>query len=433
MEKIQSLKGMSDILTPEVYLWQHAEEEAREFLCHCGYKEIRTPILEESVLFNRSIGEETDIVNKEMYRFLDKGGRDIALRPEGTAPIVRSFIEHNIDPQDLLKLYYIGPMFRSERPQRGRARQFHQIGVEAIGSSNPHVDAGIIFLMKKLLLKIGISGFEVKLNTLGCSGDKKKFAEALHKHLLREKARLCDDCKARLDKNVLRVLDCKVESCRALVRNSPKAKDFLCENCSAHYIKVKELLTKHTPVEHKEDENIVRGLDYYTGTVFEVTHPSLGAQDAIAAGGRYDNLIGDFGGKETGAIGFAIGMERLIMALPIKKREEILAERDRQLDLFVVTTSSAAYDAAYKAIEDLRDKEDIFSEINYDIERSLKSQMNLANRKNARFVAIFGDEELKKGEVVLRDMKTSEQRNVKLTDLASAVKYTKSACSGPKD
>ncbi|MBU4376208.1 MAG: histidine--tRNA ligase [Candidatus Omnitrophica bacterium] len=414
MEKIQSLKGMSDILPPDVYLWQHVEEAVRRFLARYGYKEIRTPMLEESVLFNRSIGEETDIVNKEMYSFIDKGGRNIALRPEGTAPIVRSFIQHNIDLQDLVKLYYVGPMFRSERPQKGRSRQFHQIGVEAIGSSNPYVDAGMIVLMKELLLKIGISGFEVKLNSLGCSADKKKFAEALHKHFSREKSRLCDDCKVRLDKNVLRILDCKVESCRALVRNSPKAKDFLCESCVTHYTKVKELLTKHTPVEYKEDGNIVRGLDYYTGTVFEVSHTALGAQDAIAAGGRYDNLIEDFGGKKTGAIGFAIGMERLLMALPPLKREEILAERNKQLDLFAVTTSSAAHDEAYKAVEDLRSKEDIFCEINYDAGRSLKSQMNLANKKNARFVVIFGDEELKKGEVVLRNMKTAKQVTVRL-------------------
>ncbi len=426
MEKIQSLKGMSDILPPEVYLWQYVEEEARELFARYGYKEIRTPLLEESALFNRSIGEGTDIVNKEMYSFIDKGGRNIALRPEGTAPIVRSFIQHNIDPQDLVKLYYMGPMFRSERPQKGRSRQFHQIGAEAIGPSGPHVDAGVIFLMKKLLLKIGINGFEVKLNSLGCSGDKKKFAEALRKHLLRENSRLCDDCNARLDKNVLRILDCKAESCRALVRNSPKAKDFLCAGCAGHYAKVKELLAKHTPVEYKEDENIVRGLDYYTGAVFEVTHAAMGAQDAIAAGGRYDNLMGDFGGKRAGAIGFAIGVERLIMALPPEKREEILTERNRQLDLFAVTTSSAVYDAAYTVIENLRDKEDILCDINYDAGRSLKSQMNLANKKNARFTAIFGDEELKKGEVALRNMKTKEQKNARLDriyeDLKSELK-----------
>lgn len=422
MEKIQSLKGMSDILPPEVYLWQYIEEEARKFLGHCGYKEIRTPILEESALFNRSIGEGTDIVNKEMYSFIDKGGRNISLRPEGTAPIVRSFIEHNMDPHDILKLYYMGPMFRSERPQKGRSRQFHQIGVEAIGSSNAYVDAGVISLMAKLLSKIGLNGFEIKINNLGCSGDKKKFAELLHKYFSREKARLCDDCKARLEKNVLRILDCKVESCRALVKNSPKAKDSLCAECLSHYKKTKELLSAELGIKYKEDENIVRGLDYYTSTVFEVTHPSLGAQDAIAAGGRYDNLIGDFGGKPTGAIGFAVGMERLIMALPSEKKDAILAEKDRQPELFVVTTSAAAHDIAYRAFENLRDKEEIFCEINHDTGRSLKSQMGLANKKNAKFVAIFGDDELKKNEVVLRNMKTAEQITVRLDRLYEDLK-----------
>jgi len=431
MEKIQSLKGMSDILAPEIYVWQFIENTARKFFEDRGYKEVRTPILEETVLFQRGIGEGTDIVNKEMYTFTDKGGRSVTLRPEGTAPIVRSYIENNLSASDeFVKLYYIGPMFRSERPQKGRSRQFHQIGIEVIGSSNAYIDAGLIFMMAEFFKKIGLADFEIKLCSLGCSDDKKKFAEALRKYLLPEKGRLCDDCKVRLEKNVLRTLDCKVESCKILLKNSPKAKDFLCPGCKEHYQTVKELLTDYTPANFKEDANMVRGLDYYTSTVFEVTHPALGAQDAVAAGGRYDNLIENFGGKKTGAIGFAIGVDRLIMALPAERRKEL--EKEKQLELYVVTTGKNSYGTAYREIEKLRDK-NLFCEINYDPEKSLKSQMNRANKKNAKYVAIFGDEELKKGEVVLRDMKTSEQRNVKLTDLASAVKYTKSACSGPKD
>jgi histidyl-tRNA synthetase len=419
MEKINSLKGMSDILPPQVRVWQYIEGTARRFFEGRGYKEVRTPILEETALFARSIGEGTDIVNKEMYTFTDRGGRSVTLRPEGTAPIVRSYIENNLGSNGFIKVYYIGPMFRAERPQKGRQRQFHQIGVEAIGPSNPYIDSGLIFMMAKFFEQVGLKGFEIKLCSLGCVSDKKKFSDALRKYLSPEKARLCDDCKVRLEKNVLRTLDCKVESCKILLKNSPKAKDFLCSGCKEHYERVKSLLTDYTPVSFKEDANMVRGLDYYTGTVFEVAHPALGAQDAIAAGGRYDNLIESFGGKKTSAIGFAIGVERLIMALPQDKKKEV--EKDRELELYVVTTGQASYDRAYKEIEKLRDK-DIFCEINYDPEKSLKSQMDRANKTGAKFVAIFGDEELKKDEIVLRNMKTSEQQNVKITDLAKAVK-----------
>jgi len=384
-----------------------------------GYEEIRTPILEETAIFQQSIGEGTDIVNKEMYTFIDRGGRSVTLRPEGTAPIVRSYIENKMSTNDFLKLYYIGPMFRAERPQKGRNRQFHQIGVEAIGSPHPYVDAGLIRMMMKLFKELCLSGFKIKLCSLGCIGDKQKLAKELRTYLLPEKNRLCEDCKVRLEKNVLRTLDCKIESCRSILRNSPKAKDFLCTDCRTHYDKVKELLARHSPVDFIEDANMVRGLDYYTKTVFEVTHPALGAQDAIAAGGRYDNLIEDFGGKKTPAIGFAIGMERLIMALPNELKEK--EKRGKRLELYVATTGNVVYDEAEKAIEPLRD-EGIFCEINFDPDKSLKSQMNQANKKQAKFVAIFGEEELKRGEVVLRNMDTSEQGNVKLNELAKVVK-----------
>lgn len=420
MEKLRSLKGMSDILPPEIYLWQYIEKTAREFFENCGYEEIRTPIMEKTALFARGIGEGTDIVNKEMYTFTDRGERSLTLRPEGTAPIARAYIENNLGGEnEFTTLYYIGPMFRAERPQKGRSRQFHQIGAEAIGASNPYVEAVLILMMAKFFEIVGLKDFEVKLSSLGCGADKKKFADALGRYLSPEKSRLCGDCKVRLEKNVLRTLDCKVESCKILLRKSPKAKDFLCPGCEEHYEKVKSLLAFHAPVKFKEDAGMVRGLDYYTGTVFEVTHNALGAQDAIAAGGRYDNLIESFGGRKTSAIGFAIGIERLIMALPeeIKKR----LEEKKQLELYIVTTGKAIYDKAYREIEKLRGA-GVFCVMNYDPEKSLKSQMNLANKKNAKFVAIFGDEELKKSEVVLRNMKTAEQKNVKITDLAKAVK-----------
>jgi len=412
--KVRSLKGMNDILPPEVYLWQFVEEAAREVLEGFGYKEIRTPILEETSLFQKSIGEGTDIVNKEMYTFTDRGGRSLTLRPEGTAPIVRSYIENNLSADDYLKFYYIGPMFRSERPQKGRSRQFHQIGVEAIGSSDPYIDGGSIFLLSELLRKVGLDGFRIKLSSLGCAKDKQRLAKELRAYLLPEKNRLCEDCRIRLEKNVLRTLDCKIESCKALLRNSPKAKDFLCPDCREHYNTVKKYLNTQPSVYFIEDPNMVRGLDYYTKTVFEVTHSALGAQDAIAAGGRYDNLIEDFGGKKTPAIGFAIGIERLLMALPPEKKKEIESKKEKKL-VYIATTSSDAYNKAYEVLKPFRFEDEKFVyEINYDRTRSLKAQMRQADKKKASFVAIFGDEELKRNEVILRNMKTSEQKKIEL-------------------
>ena len=226
--KSQSIKGMRDILPSEVRLWQFIEKTTRGVLERRGYKEIRTPILEETALFRQGIGEGTDIVNKEMYTFTDRGGRSLTMRPEGTAPIVRSYIENRLNSDGFLKLYYIGPMFRSERPQRGRSRQFHQIGAEAIGSPHPYADAGLIYVMTKLFREFGLTGFKIKLCSLGCTKDKQKLAKGLRTYLKSEKNRLCENCKVRLEKNVLRTLDCKVESCRSLLRNSPKAKDFSC-------------------------------------------------------------------------------------------------------------------------------------------------------------------------------------------------------------
>lgn len=415
--KIHSLKGMRDILPPEARLWQFVEKAARDVFENFGYEEIRTPILEETVLFTKSIGEGTDIVNKEMYTFIDQGKRSVTLRPEGTAPIVRSYIENRMNVDEFVKLYYIGPMFRSERPQKGRSRQFHQIGVEAIGSPTPYVDADAIFLMTNFFKKLPLNNFKIKLCSLGCTNDKLKLARELRAYLLPQKNRLCKDCKIRLEKNVLRTLDCKAESCRSLLRNSPKAKDILCSACAGHYGKVKELLTM-LKIDFTEDPNMVRGLDYYTNTVFEVTHPGLGAQDAIAAGGRYDNLIKDFGGRHTGAFGFAIGVERLLMALSSEGKAK--APEGKKLALYVATTGPDVYTEAFKAVIPLRE-EGLFCEVNLQ-GRSLKSQMRQANRKKAAFVAIFGDDELKRGEVVLRNMKTSEQRNVRLDELGREIK-----------
>jgi len=414
--KLSSVKGMRDILPSEAHLWQFVESAARDIFEKFGYREIRTPILEETALFQKGIGEGTDIVNKEMYTFTDRGKRSLTLRPEGTAPIVRSYIENNLAKDGLVNLYYIGPMFRSERPQKGRSRQFHQIGVEAIGSSSPYVDTSVIQMMTRLFKRLNLEDLKIKLCSLGCSKDKQKLAGELRRFLVPEKNRLCEDCNVRLEKNVLRTLDCKVESCKAVLRNSPKAKDFLCVPCSGHYNTVKKILGE-IGIDFIEDPAMVRGLDYYTNTVFEVTHKGLGAQDAIAAGGRYDDLVKDFGGKETGAFGFAIGMERLLMAVSSEGR---LAVPESKTDVYIAATGENVRLEAFKAVSRLTE-EGICCEMNFE-ERSLKSQMKQADRKKVSLVAIFGEDELKRGEVVLRNMSTSEQKNVRLSELAEKIK-----------
>ena len=415
--KINSPRGMRDILPKEASFWQYIEKKARHVFDKYFCEEVRTPILEETALFKRAIGEGTDIVNKEMYTFLDRGGRSLTLRPEGTAPIVRSYIENKMYTESLVKLFYIGPMFRAERPQKGRSRQFHQIGVEYIGESSYLVDVEAINMMVSFFNELPLKNYKIKMCSLGCNDDKKRLAQELRKFLLPEKNRLCDDCRVRLDKNVLRTLDCKVESCRAIMRTSPKAKNYLCQSCGSHYNNVLDVLSgQGMPV--IEDLNMVRGLDYYTNTVFEVTHSGLGSQDALAAGGRYDNLIEDFGGKPTGAFGFAIGVERLLMAL---ESENVKPHTYMRPDVYFVIPNGfkEAFIYAIK-IRDALTENKLYCEMNLQ-SKSLKSQMRQADKKNARQVVILGEDEMKQHIAVVRDMDTSQQSNVPLADLTGSL------------
>jgi len=282
--KYKSVKGMDDILPQDVWMWQFIEMRAREGLESSGYAEIRTPILEDTAVFVRGIGDTTDIVTKEMFTFSDRKGRSLTMRPEGTAPIARSYIEHSIGSASAVaRLYYMGPMFRAERPQKGRLRQFYQIGVEVIGSSSPMADVEVITRLDAMLRSFGLDDFTIKINSLGCRDDKSRFAGNLKDYLSGKESSLCDDCKARIGKNVLRVLDCKNESCVEVVRASPNTADSLCGGCRGHFEEVKSAL-KSLGVDFTVAGNLVRGLDYYTATVFEVTHPALGGQDAIGAG-----------------------------------------------------------------------------------------------------------------------------------------------------
>ncbi|MEA1898591.1 MAG: histidine--tRNA ligase, partial [Bacteroidota bacterium] len=311
--KIKALKGVQDILPSEIGQWNFLHEKAAKIFTAYGYNQIIIPIIEESGLFTRSIGQQTDIVEKEMYTFMDRGNRSIALRPEATASIVRAYLEHNYSQGHLTKFFYSGPMFRGEKPQAGRNRQFYQIGVEALGTYNPFLDAETLNLAVEYLKEVGIKKFNILVNTVGSSEDKQNFSKKLKVFLKNQREFLCDHCKNRYERNVLRILDCKNKGCRKILRNAPKIIDSLSEDSLKDFAIFQNAL-ELIGVDYTFDPYLVRGLDYYTKTVFEITHDKLGAQNTILAGGRYDNLIKQLGGPETGAVGFACGVERLLLA-----------------------------------------------------------------------------------------------------------------------
>ncbi|MFC1624102.1 histidine--tRNA ligase [Candidatus Omnitrophota bacterium] len=411
---LKALRGTKDILPTDVGIWQRIECSARNVFARYGYTEIRTPVIEEAALFIRSIGNSTDIVQKEMYVFSDRGGRQIALRPEATASIARSYVENFLgEKAPLTKLFYIGPMFRSERPQKGRQRQFHQLGIEAIGSDNPFLDVEVILLAVKFLEDLDIKDFNLKINSLGCQKDKFELIQKNKKALRPHLKLLCNECKKRYHKNVLRVFDCKNADCREVVRNI-RPENSLCIDCAGHFETVKRGLEK-IGVNYAVDLNIVRGLDYYTKTVFEITQEDLGSKDAISAGGRYNNLIQEMGGKYTPAIGFAFGIERLILAV-----KEDPSKLKPTLDIFMATTSDELYEDAILSMNSLR--ENGFScDIDYG-KRPLKAQMRMAEKLQVRFAIIFGEEEFRQDKVVVKDMKNRVQKKVKLKDLVKEIR-----------
>ncbi|MFH1856969.1 MAG: histidine--tRNA ligase [Candidatus Omnitrophota bacterium] len=403
---INCLKGTKDIFGPEIENWQRLEQISREIFRLYSYQEIRTPIIENTSLFARSIGKATDIVQKEMYSFKDKGDRDISLRPEETASVVRAYIQHGFYRQKgTAKFYYIGPMFRSERPQAGRMRQFHQIGVEAIGSENPFLDAEIILLLNEILKKSGVKKYEFKVNSLGCAEDRKKYRDVLKKSVEPDFEKLCLDCKKRYDVNILRILDCKNETCRQICSKLPVITDCLCARCENHFAEVLKMLdTFNLP--KKVDTHLVRGLDYYTSTAFEVTAQGLGAQDAVAAGGRYDNLVAELGGPKTGACGFAIGMERLISIMPEVEK----ADKKKNPFVYLIYFDKVVHQHAFKIMSILREN-GICADIDY-LQNSVKSQMRQANSANADYVIIIGEDEVKNGVLTIKNMKSSAQEQV---------------------
>jgi histidyl-tRNA synthetase len=413
--KYKALYGTHDLLPEDSFKWQYVEKKIRKALSLYNYKEIKTPIFEETDLFARSIGQDTDIVQKEMYTFLDQGKRSLTLRPEGTAGVVRAYLEHSLgEKSPLVKLFYFGPMFRQERPQKGRLREFHQFGVEAIGSLDPSLDAEVIDLSVKICFDLGITDFKLHLNSIGCPVCRPLHRDKFLDYMKNKVDELCEDCKIRFLRNPLRMFDCKKEECAEQLKDAPVMIDFLCEECKNHYHLVKQYLNE-LKIDYFEDKRLVRGLDYYTKTAFELKSKLLGTQDTLCGGGRYDLLVQELGGKNTPAIGFAAGLERFLLVLKMEKKLDI---EEENLDLFIATLGDQAKIFAMKLIKDLREK-NIVCDMDY-LNRSLKAQMKEANRQKAKKVLIMGEDEIKKGKVILKDMETGEQREIELEKIKEA-------------
>ncbi|MCW7753134.1 histidine--tRNA ligase [Desulfobotulus sp. H1] len=407
---IQLIRGFKDILQPEGRLWQRIETEARRLFESHGYHEIRLPILEKTELFARSIGETTDIVEKEMYTFTDRGGESLTLRPEATASVVRAYIQHKLSgTEPIRKLYTIGPMFRRERPQKGRYRQFYQIDVEAFGIASPYVDAQMILMLASLLERLGVTGISAHVNSLGCPDCRPPYRENLKAFIEEKASELCDDCLRRRDKNPLRVLDCKNESCRKAMAQAPELLDKLCKPCAEHFATVRKELDKRD-ISYKVDKRLVRGLDYYTRTAFELQTDMLGAQSSVAGGGRYDGLVKTLGGPDIPAIGFAIGFDRLVEVIA-----QTLPPEECPPHVFFIPLGEKAMEKAFDLCMQLAEQ-GIHSETDYS-GRSLKALMKRADRLAASLVVIMGDNELSTGSVTLKSMATGEQETVSMEGL----------------
>ncbi len=408
--KYSALKGVQDIMPPDIYIWQRIESSAKKIFHSYGFQEIRLPIIESTDIFIRSIGETSDIVGKEMYTFPDKANRSVTLRPEGTACAVRCYVENNLhtlpSPQ---KFFYAGPMFRYERPQKGRFRQFYQIGVEAFGSAEPSQDAEIIVMLKNLLEQIGIGELNFEINSIGDAACRPGYRNALLAFFGDRIKEFCPDCQNRYLANPLRILDCKVERCIELRQGAPAVTDYLCGECQEHFDELQSLL-RMLDVRYTLNPNLVRGLDYYTRTTFEVTSEHLGAQKAVAAGGRYDGLVKEFDGPDTPAIGFAIGMERLVALLKETSEEQLPGPK-----AFIATLGNEAEREGFRIAAALREK-------GYHVEQnyggaSLKSQLRKADRIGAEFAVIIGENELKAGKAQWKNLNTKEQGEIEFSNL----------------
>jgi histidyl-tRNA synthetase len=414
---INAPKGTYDLLPEDLTKWYLLENALRQIFREYGYAEVRTPIFEHTELFQRGIGETTDIVEKEMFTFPDRAGRSLTLRPEGTASVVRAFLEHNLAASgNVSKLYYYGPMFRCEAPQAGRFRQFVQFGAEVLGSEDPRVDAEIITMAVNFYKRLGIHDLDINLNSIGCPECRPLYRARLIEHLKPRAEKLCPNCQRRLERNPLRLLDCKNQVCQELTADVPLITETLCPSCGSHFQKLR-LLLDAVGIKYRLNPRLVRGFDYYTKTVFEVLAGDLGAQNALCGGGRYDGLVEECGGRPTPGIGFAAGMERLLMVL---NSRNLLPQFDSKLHIYLAPLGENAQLKVFPLVIQLR-------EAGFAVEtdfqnRSLKSQLKLADKLGAPIVGVIGEDELAKGQVLIRKMLTSEQETIALDDLESFLK-----------
>jgi histidyl-tRNA synthetase len=419
---IPAVRGTHDILPGEVERWQRVEAVSRRLFERYGYAEVRTPIIEREELFAKGTGETTDIVQKEMYAFADKGGERITLRPEATPSLVRAFVEHSLEQAMAVpKIYLFGPMFRYERPQKGRYRQFHQLDVEVFGVADPAIDAEILDLAWALVAELGIEHAELVINSVGCPACRPAFGEALVKALGEDLGTLCADCQRRAVTNPLRIFDCKVPQDQPVIDRLPHSLDFLCEACRTHFDTVERHLAMYG-IPYRVSHRLVRGLDYYTRTTFEILAGNIGAQNAILGGGRYDGLVKQLGGPDRVGIGFAAGIERLVLAMP--DAPDASARRP----FFVAAMGEAARESALALLRDLR-RGGLEAHMEYE-GRSIRSQMKRADRLKAAFTLILGDEELARGEVTVKDMTTGEQARV---PRAGVLDHCRAAAAGSQE
>lgn len=410
-------KGTKDMLPQDAYKWHYVESVARETAALFGFREIRTPMFEHTELFTRGVGETTDIVTKEMYTFLDKGGRSMTLRPEGTAGVARAFIENGLAQQTLpMKAYYLASVFRYERPQNGRLREHHQFGVELYGSELPSADAEVIALAHTFLTKAGLKSLSLNINSIGCRECRAKYNAALKEYIGANLNNMCTACRDRFDRNPLRILDCKEEKCKTITAGAPKITDFLCDECREHFAEVQNTLARLN-IPFAVNPSIVRGLDYYTRTVFEFVSDDIGAQGTVCGGGRYNHLVEEVGGKPTAAVGFGLGLERLLMVL--ENTGALMAEPERS-DVYLATLGERAAEyvpvlAAQLRAAGVKTEFDLMG-------RGLKAQMKYADKCGARFSAVIGDEEMARGSAALKNMETGESAECAFGAFAEAVK-----------
>lgn len=411
---IKAPRGTHDVLPAEVYKWHTVENTIRELCKDFAYSEIRTPMFEHTELFERGVGETTDVVQKEMYTFSDKGGRSITLRPEGTSPVVRSFVENSLyaGPQPT-KLYYISDCFRYEKPQAGRLRAFHQFGVEVFGAEGAAIDAEVISMAMQLFERLGVTGIELNINSIGCPVCRKAYNESLKEYFKPHLNELCETCRGRYEKNPLRILDCKSAECKKIYNSAPVLLDHICPDCLEHFEKLKKYLDG-MGIKYSVDPTIVRGLDYYTKTVFEIVSKNIGAQGTVCGGGRYNGLVSELSGPNVPGVGFGLGIERLILTLD---NLGIELKNNETPELFVASIGEAADSFAQKLVYELR-KKGISVERDY-LERSVKAQMKYANKIGAKNSLVLGDDDISAGKVFIKNMETGEQTEVSLDEISN--------------